>query len=116
MKTKKDFNVGDPTKDNIEEAFKNLFFYLFASSSLEIYKDKKEDFENAIEKVRVIFKIYIDKGNLKSIDSEQLQDIKYDLIDLDVYTKALASYYAEWSLMWLEAIMSLRISEIRKEA
>ena len=36
-----------------------------------------------------------------------------DLIDLDTETKSLKSYFAEWSLLWLEAIISLRMSEIK---
>jgi len=39
--------------------------------------------------------------------------IKYDLIDLEVETQALKSYFAEWSLLWLDAIISLRKSEIK---
>ena len=34
-------------------------------------------------------------------------------MDLDAETKKLKSYFAEWSLMWLEAIISLRMSKIK---
>ncbi|HHX70164.1 MAG TPA: hypothetical protein GX708_19200 [Gallicola sp.] len=107
----KEFNVANPTKDNIEYAFKNLFFYLIASTSLKIYEDKNEEFKKVIEKVKGIFKIYIEQGNLVIIAEEKLEDIKFDLIDLDTDTKTLNSYYAEWSLMWLEALISLRRTE-----
>ena len=39
------FNVGNPTKENIDYAFKNLIFYVTASTQLDIYKDKKDDFK-----------------------------------------------------------------------
>ena len=53
--------------------------------------------------------IYVNKKNLASTDENILQSIKFDLIDLDTETKALNSYFAEWSLLWLDAIISLRI-------
>ena len=89
------FNVGNPTKENIDYAFKNLIFYVTAASQLHLYKDYKNN------------------ESLICINEEKLQNIKFDLIDLDTETKALKSYFAEWSLQWLEAIMSLRMSEIK---
>lgn len=35
------FNVGNPTKENIDFAFKNLIFYITASIQLDIYKEQK---------------------------------------------------------------------------
>lgn len=105
------FNVGNPTKENIEFAFKNLIFYITASIQLDIYKGLKEDFEKVLVEVTKILATYVNKGNLTSIDEEKLQNIKFDLIDLDTEAKSLKSYFAEWSLLWLEAIISLRISE-----
>lgn len=110
----KEFNVATPTKDNIEYAFKNLIFYLIASTSLKIYEYKKKEFEKVIEKVKNILKVYIEKGDLNSVSEEKLEDVKFDLIDLDTDTKTLNSYYAEWSLMWLEALISLRKTENKK--
>ena len=55
----------------------------------------------------------MNKGNLVSIDVEKVENIKFDLIDLDTETKSLKSYFAEWSLLWLDAIISLRMSEIK---
>lgn len=107
------FNVGTPTSENIEYAFKNLLFYLNASSCLDIYSEQRNSFEQILYKVNGILKIYVNNKNLSVIDEELLQDVKYDLIDLDDETKTLNSYYAEWSLMWLEVIMSLRMSEIK---
>ena len=46
------------------------------------------------------------------IDEEKLKNIRFDLIDLDIETQLLQSYFAQWSLLWLEAVMSLRMSEI----
>ena len=63
--------------------------------------------------INKILAIYVNKENLSSIDEKMLQDIKFDLIDLDVETQSLKSYFAEWSLQWLEAIISLRMSEIK---
>ena len=57
--------------------------------------------------------MYLNNENLISIEEQKLQNIKFDLIDLDTETKSLKSYYAEWALQWFEAIMSLRISEIK---
>ena len=107
------FNVGNPTKENIDYAFKNLIFYVSASFQLDIYKDQKEAFGKVLAKLNKILAIYVNKETLSFINEETLQDIKFDLIDLDVETKSLKSYFAEWSLLWLEAIISLRMSEIK---
>lgn len=111
----KEFNVGSPTKDNIEFAFKNLLFYLTASSKLNLYKEENEEFQNVLFKVNKLIDIYINKGKLEAINNDLLQEIKYDLINLDVKTQALKTYYAEWSLLWLDALISLRLSAIKKE-
>lgn len=108
------FNVGTPTKENIDYAFKNLIFYVTSSTRLDIYKEQKAKFEKVLTEVNNILAIYINKNALVSIDEKVLQNIKYDLIDLDNETKSLKSYFAEWSLLWLDAIISLRISEIKK--
>ena len=107
------FNVGTPTKENIDYAFKNLIYYVTASTQLDIYKDQKENFEKVLVEINTILATYINKGNLVSIDEEKLQNVRFDLIDLDTETKTLSSYFAEWSLLWLEAVISLRISEIK---
>ena len=39
--------------------------------------------------------------------------MEFELIDLDTEAKSLKSYFAEWSLLWLDAIISLRMSEIK---
>lgn len=109
-----DFNVLNPTKDNIEFAFKNLLFYVSASSQLKMYSEYKESFLDIQRKINDILAIYINDENLISINENILQDMKYDLIDLDTETKNLDSYFAEWSLLWLEAIISLRTSEIKR--
>ena len=36
------FNVGNPTKENIDYAFKNLIFYITASTQIDIYWAKRE--------------------------------------------------------------------------
>ena len=106
------FNVGNPTKENIDYAFKNLIFYVTGATKLDIYKDKKYDFEKVLVEINEILALYVNEENLISIDEQKLQNIKFDLIDLDTETKTLKSYFAEWALQWLEAIMSLRMSEI----
>ncbi len=108
----KTFNVANPTKENIDYAFKNLLYYVTSSTSLEIYKDKKDDFEKVLVEVNKILATYVNENSLVSINEKKLQNIKFDLIDLDTETKSLNSYFAEWSLLWLDAIISLRISEI----
>jgi hypothetical protein len=111
------FNVKYHTRDNIDYAFKNLVYYLNVSILYDGYKEYKKDFEKALEKVKNILKIYIEKGNLTSISEEVLQDVEYDILDLKVDTiqkLSLYSYYAEWSLLWIDALMSLRKSEIRE--
>lgn len=107
------FNVGNPTKENFDYAFKNLLFYVTASTQLDIYKEQKKNFEKVLVEIKAILATYVNKGNLVSIDEKKLQNIKYDLIDIDTETKSLKSYFAEWSLLWIEAIISLRMSEIK---
>lgn len=110
---KEEFNVGTPTKENIEYAFKNLIFYVTASANLNLYKAWHKRFENVLKKINKVLSVYINNENLMSIDGKTLQNIKFDLIDLDGETKSLKSYFAEWSLLWLDAIISLRLSEIK---
>ena len=107
------FNVESPTKKNIDYAFKNLLFYVTSSTQLDIYIKQKEEFKKVLDKINTILAIYVNKESLIPINEENLQNIKYDLIDLDTETKSLKSYFAEWSLLWLDAIISLRLSEIK---
>lgn len=110
---KETFNVGNPTRENIDYAFKNLIYYVTASTQLDIYKEQKENFEKVLVEIKTTLETYLNKENLVSIDEEKLENIKFDLIDLDTETKSLKSYFAEWSLLWLDAIISLRMSEIK---
>ena len=107
------FNVGNPTRENIDYAFKNLIYYVTASTQLDIYKEQKENFEKVLAEINTILATYVNKESLVFINEEKLQNIKFDLIDLDTETKSLKSYFAEWSLLWLDAIISLRMSEIK---
>lgn len=107
------FNVANPTKENIDYAFKNLIFYITASTQLDLYKEQKENFKKVLIEINTILETYVNKGNLASINEEKLQNIKFDLIDLDVETKTIKSYFAEWTLLWLDAIISLRMAEIK---
>lgn len=109
----KTFNIKNPTKENIDYAFKNLIFYVTASALLDLYKKQKENFQRVLIDINEILETYVNKENLSSINEEKLQNIKFDLIDLDVQTKSLKSYFAEWSLLWLDTIISLRMSEIK---
>ena len=107
------FNVGKPTRENIDFAFKNLIFYVTASTKLDIYKEQKENFEKVLVEINTILATYVNRESLVSIGEEKLENIKFDLIDLDTETKSLKSYFAEWSLLWLDTIISLRMSEIK---
>ena len=107
------FNVGNPTRENIDYAFKNLIYYVTASVQLNIYSDQKENFEKVLAEINTILATYVNKESLVFINEEKLQNIKFDLIDLDTETKSLKSYFAEWSLLWLDAIISLRMLEIK---
>lgn len=107
------FNVGNPTRENIDYAFKNLIFYITASTQLDIYQNQKDNFKKVLVEINAILATYVNKESLISINEEKLQNIKFDLIDLDNETKSLKSYFAEWSLLWLDSIISLRISEIK---
>lgn len=107
------FNVGTPTKENIDYAFKNLIYYVTASTQLDVYSKQKENFKKVLTEVNTILATYVNKESLVFINEEKLQNIKFDLIDLDTETKSLKSYFAEWSLLWLDAIISLRMSEIK---
>lgn len=111
---KEDFNVEKPIPENIEWAFKNLLFYITASSKLEIYKSQREKFKNCLAKANKILEEYLKQNKLSLIKEETLKDLKYDLMDLDIETQNLNSYYAEWSLLWIDAIISLRTSEMKK--
>lgn len=108
-----DFNVNNPTKENIDYAFKNLIFYVTESTLLDLYQNQKDDFKKVLLEINEILESYVNNENLSSINDEKLQNIKFDLIDLDVETKEIKSYFAEWSLLWLDAIISLRTSEIK---
>lgn len=107
------FNVGTPTKENIDCAFKNLIYYVTASTQLDVYSKQKENFKKVLDEINTILATYVNKESLVFINEEKLQNIKFDLIDLDTETKSLKSYFAEWSLLWLDAIISLRMSEIK---
>ncbi len=107
------FNVGNSTRENIDYAFKNLIYYVTASTQLDIYKEQKENFEKVLVEIKTILETYVNKGNFVSIEEIKLEKIKFDLIDLDAETKSLKSYFAEWSLLWLDAMISLRMSEIK---
>ena len=96
---KETFNVENPTKENIDYAFKNLIFYVTASTQLDIYKEQKKDFEKVLAKLNTVLATYINKESLICIDEEKLKNIKFDLIDLATETKSLNSYFAEWSLL-----------------
>lgn len=107
------FNVGTPTRENIDYAFKNLIYYVAASIQLDAYSKQKENFEKVLVEINKILATYVNKESLVSINEERLQNIRFDLIELDTETKSLKSYFAEWSLLWLDAIISLRMSEIK---
>lgn len=105
---KEEFNVKNPTKENIDYAFKNLIYYVNASINLEEYQKYQELLNNILVKINKILSIYVNSEDLLKISEDLLQEVRYDLIDLDVETKNLKSYNAEWSLLWLDAIISLK--------
>ena len=91
------FNVENPTKENIDYAFKNLLFYVTSSTLLDLYKDQKEKFKNVLIEINSILEIYVNKENLTSINEEK-KKIKYDYVkkilnekikDKNDYKKAL---------------------------
>ena len=59
------FNVGNPTKENIDYAFKNLIFYVTASTQLNVYREKKEDFKKVLTEINKILSIYVNKEKYK---------------------------------------------------
>ena len=69
------FNVGNPTKENIDFAFKNLIFYITASIQLDIYKEQKKNFEKVLVEINTILATYVNKESLISINEEKLQNI-----------------------------------------
>lgn len=87
-------------------------FYFFVTASIKEYKDYKIQFNDALAKINKVLPTYFETGTLKTIKKDDLQDIMYDLLDLEVETQGMYSYYAEWSLLWIEAIITLRQSEI----
>ena len=108
------FNVENPTKENIEHAIKNLLFCVTAAASMDEYKECKELCNNALMKINNVLPIYFNTGSLKNIEIDDLQEIMYDLIDLEVESQdKKAYYYGEWSLLWIETIIRLRLYEIK---
>ncbi len=77
------FSVENPIRENIDYAFKNLIFYVTASTQLDIYIEQKENFKKVLDEINTILAIYVNKESLVSINEEKLQNIKFDLIDLD---------------------------------
>ena len=43
-----DFNAKNPTRENIDYAFKNLIFYVTSSTLLDQYKKEKQNFQKAL--------------------------------------------------------------------
>ena len=108
------FNVENPIKENIQHAIKNLFFCVTAASSIDEYKECKELCNNALMKINKVLPIYFNTGSLKNIEIDDLQEIMYDLIDLEVESQdKKAYYYGEWSLLWIEVFVRLRLYEIK---
>ena len=112
---KESFNVGTPSEENIKYAFNKLIYYLEASSVLDDYKSYKNKFDKLLTEAKKIYSVYDKRKKLSCIEDKKLQSIKFDLIDLADETRLMKSYYAEWSLQWIEAIISLRISEKKAE-
>ena len=61
------FNVGNPTKENIDYAFKNLIFYITASSQIDIYNEQKERFKKVLAEINRILATYVNKVDLCQI-------------------------------------------------
>ena len=80
------FNVGTPTKENIDYAFKNLIYYVTAPTQLDVYSKQKENFKKVLTEINTILATYVNKESLVFINEEKLQNIKFDLIDLDTET------------------------------
>lgn len=74
------FNVGNPTKENIDYAFKNLIFYITASTQINIYNEQKENFKKVLAEIISILATYVNKDSLVSINEEKLQNIKFELM------------------------------------
>ena len=55
------FNVGNPTKENIDYAFNNLIFYITASTQLDIYKDQKDNFKKVLVDINTILATYVNE-------------------------------------------------------
>ena len=73
----------------------------------------KREFRKSFSEINKILATYVNKESLVSINEEKLRNIKFDLIDLDTKTKTLKCYFVEWSLLWLDIIISLIMSEIK---
>lgn len=105
-----EFKINDFSKENVDFCFKNLLFNLICSINYKEYEFKKEEFQKNFELVVELFKIYLNDNSLKNIDLAKLEDIKDNLISLDYETQRLSSYYGEWSRLWLENLMKLKIN------
>ena len=68
------FSVENPIRENIDYAFKNLIFYVTASTQLDIYIEQKENFKKVLDEINTILAIYVNKESLVSINEEKLQN------------------------------------------
>ena len=106
--------VDQSSKENPTEKKKQYVYDLI--KPLALYNDVSDEFlirlriKNNNVNMETMVKRFIGENE----NGEYLLEyIKFDLIDIDTETKILNSYYAEWSLLWFEAIISLRKSEIK---
>ena len=111
---KENFNVATPTKENIDYAFKNLIYYANSCIELEEYSNYKDEFKKVLYKINKLLSIYVNKNDIELISDNDLNEIKLDLIDLDVETQKLNSRFAGYLLIWIEAIISLKMMKKKR--
>jgi len=77
------FNVKNPTGENIEYVFEKLLFNLMASCVCDEYKDSRKILEKLLQNINSYLYIYVNKRNLREIDYDELFSTHLQLISLN---------------------------------
>lgn len=102
-----DFNVNNPTRQNIEYAFSKLLFNLNAAIASVEYKDSNDKYNKMLEYVKKWETVYLKNGDLINVNHEELLDVYDQLAEL-----RCQGQYAERADQWHSCLMLLRKAQI----
>lgn len=105
-----DFNVNNPTSQNIEYTFSKLLLSLTEAIATDEYKDSKDKYNKLLQYTKKWQLIYIENGDLLQINHEELLDAYYQLSEL----RSQGSY-AERADKWNFCLMLLRKAQFDKK-